>query len=177
MTSLRDLLRNEDGYEEGAESIDSYDENATNSVDPPATEPLEQGVELLASGEFGRIGLKHRTQQRNPNIVEKILKQRSRAIPVHVEEEIHSVRITRDSNSKLCYSCFQNLVPNTNGTTVANYDARVYTASFSKGFPSCLSLIELLIYSCISDSSFFYTCSQGSNLLQSTILIAGCCPR
>jgi WD repeat-containing protein 23 len=38
----------------------------------------------------------------------------------------------------------QNLIPNTNGTTVATYDHNIYTAQFS------------------DDSSFYYTCAQGT---------------
>jgi len=95
MTSLRDLLGlMQDGYEDDTEFIDSDGYSEMGPLDPPATEPLEEGLELLASGDFGRIGIKHRTQQHNPNIVKKILKQRSRAIPVHIKEEFQSVRIS-----------------------------------------------------------------------------------
>jgi len=108
-----------DEYEEDdAEFInsDDYYESDPLDHDTPAiaTEPLEEGLELLASGDFGRIGIKHRIQQRNPNIVKKILKQRSRAIPVHSKEDFHSVRITSLHKLKLlrkfCYA-FRILFP------------------------------------------------------------------
>lgn len=64
----------------------------------------EGGSELLASGEFGRIGVKPQAQQGNPNIVRTIFKQRTRAIPVHHKEEIHSVCIANlHPGSTLCY--------------------------------------------------------------------------
>jgi WD repeat-containing protein 23 len=136
MTSLGQFLRSiRGGYEEDTETINS-DDNDTDSLDhPPATEHLEEGSELLASGEFGRIGVKNQAQ-RNPSIVKTILRQRSCAIPVHIKEDIHSVRILLSplNLTENILLCFQNLVPNTNGITVANYDARIYTASFSKGF-------------------------------------------
>jgi hypothetical protein len=105
MTSLQDILRLiRRGEEDEAESINSVDENETDSLDrPPATEPLEEGTELLASGEFGRIGTKRRAQ--HPNVVKTILRQRSRAIPVYIKENIHSVRIiSLGLHSMLCYS-------------------------------------------------------------------------
>jgi WD repeat-containing protein 23 len=103
MSSLRDLLGLDEYEEDDAEYINSDDYYETDSLDPPAiaTEPLEEGLELLASGDFGRIGVKHRTQQRNPNIVKRILKQRSHAIPVHIKEDFHSVRNTSQTQAML----------------------------------------------------------------------------
>jgi hypothetical protein len=108
MTSLGQFLRSiRGGYEEDAETINSDDENETDSLDhPPATEHLQEGSELLGSGEFGRIGVKYRAQQRNPSIVKTILRQRSRAIPVHIKEDIHSVRIILSRSTLLRTSYF-----------------------------------------------------------------------
>lgn len=82
------------GYEEGESGfINSDDADLLDHPSPPAAQPSEEGIELLGSGEFGRIGVKHRARQGNPNIVRTILKQRSCTIPVHSREDIHSVSI------------------------------------------------------------------------------------
>jgi WD repeat-containing protein 23 len=59
---------------------------------PAVTEPEKEGLELIASGDFGRIGVKDRAQRKNPNIVKTILNQRFRPIPLQHKEEVHSVR-------------------------------------------------------------------------------------
>ncbi|KAF8203916.1 WD40-repeat-containing domain protein [Pholiota molesta] len=96
---------------------------------PPVTEPQQAGLDLLASGEFGRVGVKHRTRRNNLNISRSVLNQFYQPIPIPSREDTQS-----------------NLVPNTNGTTVATYDANMYTAQFS------------------DDSSFYYTCAQDFKL-------------
>ncbi|PPQ77004.1 hypothetical protein CVT25_014821 [Psilocybe cyanescens] len=96
---------------------------------PPVTEPKKEGLELLASGDFGRVGVKSRGRRNRINIARTILDKGSRPIPFSNREDI-----------------LNKLVPNTNGTTVATYDANMYTAQFS------------------DDSSFYYTCSQDFRL-------------
>ena len=59
---------------------------------PAVTEPEKEGLELLTSGDFGRIGVKDRAQRKNPNIVKTILNRRSHPIPLQHREEVHSVR-------------------------------------------------------------------------------------
>ncbi|KAF9486361.1 WD40 repeat-like protein [Pholiota conissans] len=125
-----DLEDEEDGDYMDEDEDDDYSPSFQNSQwFPPVTEPQQEGLELLASGEFGRVGVKHRTRSDNLNISKGVLNQLYRPIPTPSREDIQS-----------------NLVPNTNGTTVASYDANMYTAQFS------------------DDSSFFYTCAQDFRL-------------
>lgn len=137
MTNVSRLMRCE--YEGDNIKFDSDDEHETDSESldhSAATEPLEEGPQLLASGEFGRIGVKRRVEHRNLNVVKTILRQRSRAIPVYLKEDIHSVRVVLFLADVRLFRIFQNLVPNTNGTIVANYNSRIYSALLSKGISS-----------------------------------------
>ncbi|KAJ3509695.1 hypothetical protein NLJ89_g5084 [Agrocybe chaxingu] len=88
----------------------------------PVEEPQQAGLELLASGEFGQIGVKNRSRRKAVNLARTVLNRGYLRIPCPNREELCS-----------------NLVPNTNGVTVATYDSNMYTASFS------------------NDSSFYYT--------------------
>ncbi|KAF8910028.1 WD40-repeat-containing domain protein [Gymnopilus junonius] len=96
---------------------------------PPVTEPQKEGLELLASGDFGRVGVKNRTRRNRRNIARTVLNQGKKSVSLSSREDV-----------------LTNLVPNTNGTTVATYDANMYTAQFS------------------GDSSFYYTCAQDFKL-------------
>lgn len=95
--------------------------------DPPASESQEKGVELLNSGEFGRIAA-HKASK--PARLSRSPGQPSVRLPVASPRS----------------SIVSDMVPNTNGTTVATYDANMYTAQFS------------------DDSSFYYTCAQDYSL-------------
>ncbi|KAF9444600.1 WD40 repeat-like protein [Macrolepiota fuliginosa MF-IS2] len=93
------------------------------------TEPMKEGVELLYSGDFGRIGPKSRNQRNAANIARHILAKSSTVVPASHREELIS-----------------GMVPNTNGTTIAEYASNIYTGQFS------------------ADSSFYYTCAQDFRL-------------
>lgn len=93
------------------------------------TEPVKEGVELLYSGDFGRIGPKSRSRRRAANVARQVLSRSSTAVPITYREELVS-----------------NMVPNSNGTTVAEYASNIYTGQFS------------------TDSSFYYTCAQDFRL-------------
>ncbi|KAJ7070505.1 WD40-repeat-containing domain protein [Mycena amicta] len=92
-------------------------------------EPQEAGVRLLHSGDFGRVGPKIRSRGNNLNIAKTLRSRASQARPRFYREDYTT-----------------GLVPNSSGTTVAEFDANVYTAQYS------------------ADSSFFYTCSQDFRL-------------
>ncbi|RXW19331.1 hypothetical protein EST38_g6521 [Candolleomyces aberdarensis] len=96
---------------------------------PSVTEPQAAGVELLNSGDFGCLGPKHKGKPNLSNVTKSILGAASKPPSYVPGEEIKT-----------------NFVPNTNGTTVATYDANIYTAQFS------------------GDSSFYYTCAQDFKL-------------
>ncbi|KAJ7110375.1 WD40 repeat-like protein [Mycena crocata] len=93
------------------------------------TEPQEVGLKLLHSGDFGRVGNKIKSRRNDLNIAKLLRSRASQARPRVYKEDFTS-----------------GLIPNTNGTTVSEYSANVYTAQYSP------------------DSSFFYTCSQDFRL-------------
>ncbi|XP_006454240.1 hypothetical protein AGABI2DRAFT_62131 [Agaricus bisporus var. bisporus H97] len=115
------------------EDEDDWDYENRNMGHPPwyeeVKEPIKEGVELLYSGDFGRIGHKSRGKRNTANLARHVLAQTSKAIPVACREDL---------------SC--DMVPNSNGTTVAECAANVYTGQFS------------------ADSSFYYTCAQDFRL-------------
>ncbi|KAF5368500.1 hypothetical protein D9758_002148 [Tetrapyrgos nigripes] len=96
---------------------------------PPASTPQEAGVELIKSGDFGRVSPKIRARRGHNNLAKVISNRLSRPHPVLYKEDYAA-----------------NIVPNSHGVVVANYDSNIYTAQFSR------------------DSSFFYTCSQDFRL-------------
>ncbi|KAL1739045.1 hypothetical protein HDZ31DRAFT_69349 [Schizophyllum fasciatum] len=96
---------------------------------PPVTEPKEEGTRLLMGGEFGRIGNKMRARENRFNLPLAISQQAYTQRPVVFKEDYD-----------------HDVIPNTNGTTVAEYAANVYTGQYSQ------------------DSSFYYTCSQDFEL-------------
>ncbi|KIY73538.1 WD40 repeat-like protein [Cylindrobasidium torrendii FP15055 ss-10] len=101
----------------------------------PVKEPQEAGVNLLNSGEFGRVGYKEaaRNSETPEQSITKLIRQRYEGV---------GRRRSALSREEL----MGNLVPNSNGTAVASYDANIYTARFSR------------------DSSLYYTCSQDFRL-------------
>ncbi|TFK41942.1 WD40-repeat-containing domain protein [Crucibulum laeve] len=93
-------------------------------------DPQAAGVALLNSGDFGKVAPKIRKRRDEQNLAKLVLRKSTRPTISAVQKEDYA----------------SNLVPNTNGTTVATYDANIYTAQFS------------------DDSSFYYTCSQDFRL-------------
>jgi len=59
---------------------------------PPVTEPQKAGVELLASGEFGRVGVKSRDRRQRFNVARTVLNQGNHPVPSLNREELSSVR-------------------------------------------------------------------------------------
>ncbi|KAJ7455934.1 WD40-repeat-containing domain protein [Mycena galericulata] len=100
------------------------------------TEPQEAGLRLLHSGDFGRVANKIKSRRNDLNISKTLRSRASQPRPRVYKEDYAS-----------------DLVPNSNGTTVSEYGANVYTAQYS------------------ADSSFFYTCSQDFrlNLFDTTV--------
>ncbi|KAI5122355.1 hypothetical protein M0805_004113 [Coniferiporia weirii] len=80
----------------------------------PHKEPQPAGVELLMSGEFGRIGPKMRGRGTNTHNLARLLRERA-------------TRLGRMPKQDFC----ENLVPNSPGSVVASYPANVYCGQFS----------------------------------------------
>lgn len=94
----------------------------------PIKSPIQAGQELLGGGEFGRtrkrpFGSPPSAFDNGRNVVDRIQKRRTSRRPVPKDE-------------------MDDLLPNSSGTEVARYPARVYCGQYSQ------------------DSSFFYTCTQ-----------------
>ncbi|KAJ6486064.1 WD40-repeat-containing domain protein [Mycena vitilis] len=120
---------NDDAEDDGEQEYYNGFRNSASRYFREVTEPQEPGVRLLHSGDFGRVGNKIKSRRGDSNIAKFLRNRASQARPKLYKEDYAS-----------------ELVPNTNGTTVAQYDANVYTAQYS------------------TDSSFFYTCSQDFRL-------------
>ncbi|KAF9074947.1 WD40-repeat-containing domain protein [Rhodocollybia butyracea] len=113
------------------EDIDDgwYPTSRTVFTFPPATTPQPAGVSLIKSGDFGRVGPKIKARRNNRNLAAVLGNQLTSPHPALYKEDYAT-----------------NIVPNSNGVIVANYDANIYTAQYSK------------------DASFFYTCAQDFRL-------------
>ncbi|KAF5392627.1 hypothetical protein D9757_002331 [Collybiopsis confluens] len=84
---------------------------------PPASSPRPAGVKLIKSGEFGRVAPKIRARRNQRNLSTALNNRLSTPHPSIYREDYAS-----------------GIVPNSNGVIVANYDANIYTAQFSKDF-------------------------------------------
>ncbi|KXN88929.1 LEC14B protein [Leucoagaricus sp. SymC.cos] len=135
----RYYFEQDDGEEGEGEIYEDDDDDEDWSYQPPThtrpswyeevTEPIQEGVELLFSGDFGRIGPKSRNRRKAANMARQVLSHKLATVPVSHREELAS-----------------HLVPNSNGTTIAEYASNIYTGQFS------------------ADSSFYYTCAQDFRL-------------
>ncbi|KAF8628249.1 hypothetical protein AX15_004024 [Amanita polypyramis BW_CC] len=81
---------------------------------PPHKEPQVVGVELLASGDFGRVSMKDRARMSHRNVAKR-----------------HFTRPNQHSMSLYKEDLTSNLVPNSNGTAVASIDANIYSGQYS----------------------------------------------
>ncbi|KAG6873840.1 hypothetical protein C0995_010452 [Termitomyces sp. Mi166 len=86
---------------------------------PEIAEPQKEGVELLNSGDFGRVGSKARKRRNDINLANLILDRARRSRPVR-------------NNLKEDYAA--NLIPNSNGTTVATCESNIYTGQYSADY-------------------------------------------
>ncbi|KAF7302517.1 WD-REPEATS-REGION domain-containing protein [Mycena chlorophos] len=126
---------NDDEEEEEEDDDDEADyhqsirQSSHRNYFPEVKAPQEAGLKLLYSGDFGRVGPKIHARERNHNIARTLRARASTGRPRFSREEYMT-----------------GLVPNSSGTTVAEFGANVYSAQYS------------------ADSSFFYTCSQDFQL-------------
>lgn len=107
----------------------------------PTTEPIRSGQELALGGEYGR-------QPKRP----------LDAAPSAFAESINMVDLIQErkyARRRISKADMASFVPNTNGTVVASYPARVYCGQYSQ------------------DSSFFYTCTQDFRVHMYDTTLAG----
>ncbi|KAK7058553.1 hypothetical protein VNI00_002189 [Paramarasmius palmivorus] len=115
---------------------DVYYPRSRDSIKPlsPHSSPQPAGVELLHSGEFGRVGPKAKARRSPPDVnLAKVIKSRlSKPYTTLYREDLTS-----------------NLVPNSNGVITTHYDSNIYTAQYSKDssfFYTCAQDFRLHIY-------------------------------
>ncbi|CBQ68109.1 conserved hypothetical protein [Sporisorium reilianum SRZ2] len=107
----------------------------------PSTSPIRSGQELALSGDFGRQP--KRPLDSTPSAF---------AESSNLSDLVHQRKYARRRIAKADMGSF---VPNTNGTIVATYPARVYCGQYSQ------------------DSSFFYTCTQDFRVHMYDTTVAG----
>ncbi|KAF8846158.1 WD40 repeat-like protein [Paxillus ammoniavirescens] len=118
---------------------------------PPHTEPHEKGVELLMSGEFGRVSNKVKSNNGRKNISRLLLDRRG----TMYREELAS-----------------ELIPNSNGTAVASNGANLYVGQYSKDssfYYTCCQDFRLHVYDMTSPPAKYIKRPQ--NLHQGAALL------
>ncbi|KAK0465467.1 WD40-repeat-containing domain protein [Desarmillaria tabescens] len=138
-TQLLQLLQiqmNEDDDDDPDDDDDDYEPAVTNQESrswlKPATEPQEAGVELLNSGEYGRIAPKIHARRGERNLVKVITNRFTGRRPTLFKEDL-----------------ITNLVPNSNGSAMASYNSNIYTAQYSTDssfYYTCSQDFRLYIY-------------------------------
>jgi WD repeat-containing protein 23 len=86
--------RNVVGEDEETEYDTDWDDHASQVAHqwfPEVTEPQKAGVELLSSGDFGRVGDKLRSRRNDLNIAKFIHKRSSQPIVIPCKEDYASV--------------------------------------------------------------------------------------
>ncbi|KDQ63158.1 hypothetical protein JAAARDRAFT_147176 [Jaapia argillacea MUCL 33604] len=142
--NIRDLVRilgiGSGGFGRGRPDDDDEDEEddddttgyppfstASQSWMPEVKEPQKEGVELLMSGDFGRVQNKILSRSKGLNVA-KQLASRSMSVRRPYREDIAA-----------------DLIPNTNGTAVATYEHNAYSGQFSTD--------SSFYYTCVQDFS------------------------
>ncbi|EIN13833.1 WD40 repeat-like protein [Punctularia strigosozonata HHB-11173 SS5] len=122
--------------EDEDEDDDEYYAQPTTPPQPswtqPHREPQEAGVRLLGSGDFGRVGPKLRSRQRNQR---------------NVSRELEDRRVRLRPSPREVYA--QELVPNSNGVAVASYEANIYCGQYSADssfYYTCCQDFRLHVY-------------------------------
>ncbi|EMD41857.1 hypothetical protein CERSUDRAFT_110417, partial [Gelatoporia subvermispora B] len=97
----------------------------------PITTPKEEGLELLMSGEFGRVRHQVNSRNKDSNVARLLLNRGASARPVERED------VASD------------LLPNTGGTAVAHYGANAYVGQYSSDsafYYTCVRDFRLHVY-------------------------------
>lgn len=99
----------------------------------PVVEPQDTGVELIASGEYGRVAPKLNARHGVRNVA-KMLNTRGTRTRRTYKEDYTSVSFCPVLTPCLLPKwILQELVPNTNGVSIIGYDHNIYSAQFSAG--------------------------------------------
>ncbi|CDO75481.1 hypothetical protein BN946_scf184935.g17 [Trametes cinnabarina] len=98
---------------------------------PQVTEPKEEGMSLLMSGEFGRVLHQLKSRSERKNVARNLLNRATSARPTYRED------IASD------------ILPNSSGTAVAAYPANAYVGQFSSDsafYYTCVRNFRLHVY-------------------------------
>ena len=98
---------------------------------PQIKEPTKEGLKLLMSGEFGRLRHQLKSRKRDNNIAKVALDRGTRVRP-SFKEDIAAVCFFPPS-AVVPLKWHKDLLPNSNGTAVAQYAANAYVGQFSSG--------------------------------------------
>lgn len=91
---LDDPDEEEDGEDDDDDEYDGdYYPSSAPWKGPEISEPQQEGVELLNSGDFGRVGSKARTRRNYINVANLILNRSRNARPTSNREDYVAVRI------------------------------------------------------------------------------------
>lgn len=74
------------------DGIEGYSRVSAHQWYPPVTEPQKAGLELLANGDFGRVGVKARSRRNSHNILKTVSHKFYRPLPLTSREDLQSVR-------------------------------------------------------------------------------------
>lgn len=104
----------DDEDDDDEEVVRGYPQARSQNWFPKVTEPQEAGLNLLASGEFGRVrNILDRRHKRN--MYDRLRRTSVASRTVYREDLIHD------------------MIPNTHGTAVASYLANIYCGQYSAG--------------------------------------------
>ncbi|KAI0308327.1 WD40-repeat-containing domain protein [Multifurca ochricompacta] len=82
----------------------------------PVTTPQKEGIKLLMSGEFGRVGVETRSRNGDASLTKAILSRRSKLRQTPKQDITNAI------------------IPNTNGTAVASLTDNIYCGQYSADF-------------------------------------------
>lgn len=142
-----------------------YDNYRPRQWFPPVLEPQDEGVELLKSGDFGRVGTKMNGLYGSGNLARTIINRSTRPqpYPALYKEDYASVcpfppHVSISAHRELRNWC---------QTAMVQLSQRTMLTYTPDSTPKVLFLV-LLSMTCSDmsfppDSSFYYTCSQGNH--------------
>jgi WD repeat-containing protein 23 len=96
--TIRNSGHNDDDDEDDEDEYEYY--HAANKWFPEVTEPQQAGVELLRSGDFGRVADKLRSRRSDVNVAKLVYKRSMKPELVSYKEDYATVRIS-DTSSPL----------------------------------------------------------------------------
>jgi hypothetical protein len=155
----------EDDGDEGTEEdayYDSFRQASQRNWFPPVTEPQKEGTELLTGGDFGRVANKLRSRRKHVNVAKFLLNRASRPQPSSHKEDYADVGRPPGYRSLPLLIHISRISYQTRMVPQSLPTMPIFIPANSLQVDRAAFLLYLdLIFLC-SDSSFYYTCSQGN---------------